>query len=126
LTEGYTQTAERTYLKFPPPLAPIQAAILPLLKKEPLITKARSIFQSLRHQFRLTYDDTGSIGKRYTRQDLIGTPYAITVDFQTLADDMVTVREIISTQQVRIPTAGLANYLSDHVDMQHLLQPPSP
>ena len=122
LTDGFTQTEERTYLKLPPALAPIHAAVLPLAKKEPLVTKARHIFQTLATQFRLTYDDAGSIGKRYTRQDLIGTPYAITVDFQTLEDGCVTIREMVTTHQVRIPMEKIGTYLAERVSMHHLLQ----
>ncbi len=112
----------RTYLRFPAPLAPIQVAVLPLLSKEPLKEKTKHILDMLRYHFSLSYDDKGSIGKRYTRQDLLGTPYCITVDFQTLEDDSVTIRHRDTMEQIRLPIASVQDFLTKHVDISVLLK----
>jgi len=112
----------RTYLKLPPALAPIQAAILPLVKKDGLPEKAQKIVEELRWDFALIYEEQQSIGKRYARQDLIGTPYCITVDHQTLEDDSVTLRERDSMQQHRLPTQALRNYIYEKVALQTILK----
>jgi len=88
-------------------VAPIKAAVLPLSKKEPLASLAREIFNDLRKDWVVQYDDTQSIGRRYRRQDEIGTPFCVTADFQSLEDKQVTVRERDSMQQIRIPIAEL-------------------
>ena len=101
-----------------PPLPPYKSAILPLSKK--LAEPARKIYQDLCSDFMLDYDDTGSIGKRYRREDEIGTPYCITVDFATVGDDKtpadnaVTIRERDSMEQVRIPISELKSWLAEH------------
>jgi len=97
----------RVILRFHPRIAPVKAAVLPLSKKEPLATYARDIFNNLRKDWVVQYDDTQSIGRRYRRQDEIGTPFCITIDFQSLEDNQVTVRERDSMQQIRIPVAEL-------------------
>ena len=108
----------RTVLHLHPALAPYKAAILPLSKK--LAEPARKIYQDLCGDFMLDYDDTGSIGKRYRREDEIGTPYCITVDFATVGDDKtpadnaVTIRERDSMEQVRVPISELKNWLAEH------------
>ena len=108
----------RVVLHLHPALAPYKAAILPLSKK--LAEPARKIYQDLCGDFMLDYDDTGSIGKRYRREDEIGTPYCITVDFATVGDDKtpadnaVTIRERDSMEQVRIPISELKNWLAEH------------
>ncbi|MEL7063024.1 MAG: glycine--tRNA ligase, partial [Bacteroidota bacterium] len=112
------QTKTRKYLKLPPALAPIKAAILPLVKKDGLPEKAQQIFNALRLDFPLAYEEGPSIGKRYARQDLIGTPYCITVDHQTLEDDTITLRERDSMEQQRISAHALRNYLADQVALQ--------
>ncbi len=107
----------RTVLRLHPALAPFKCAVLPLSKK--LSEKAREIQSILCKQFMVDFDDAGSIGKRYRRQDEIGTPYCITVDFQTVgdsenpADDCVTVRERDSMNQERIPIAQLKQWLEE-------------
>lgn len=125
LCHAFTQTAEegtsRTYLKFPPALAPISAAILPLVKKPPLVQQAQAIFKALSPSFALAYDAGGSIGKRYTRQDLIGTPYCITIDNDTLADAQVTIRFRDTKAQQRLPIADLPHYLQQRCTLDHLL-----
>ncbi|MBQ7064286.1 MAG: glycine--tRNA ligase [Firmicutes bacterium] len=98
----------RTVLRFSPKLAPVKVAVLPLSKK--LGPKAEELFAQISADYPAQYDDTGSIGKRYRRQDEIGTPYCITVDFDTLEDQSVTIRERDSMQQQRIAIADLGEF----------------
>ncbi|AXI24182.1 glycine--tRNA ligase [Cardinium endosymbiont of Sogatella furcifera] len=126
LSNGLVKTrhptdATRTYLKLPPPLAPIKAAIFPLVKKDGLAEKALALFHQLKYDCPLIYEETPSIGKRYTRQDLIGTPYCITIDYQTLEDETVTVRERDSMAQHRMPIAAIADYLHTNTSIKSLL-----
>ena len=100
-------------LKLHPKLAPIKIAILPLSKKEKLINKAKEIYDILVKYYRIQYDETGSIGKRYRRQDEIGTPHCLTVDFDSLKDKKVTIRDRDSMKQERIGIASLKNYFSN-------------
>ena len=102
----------RVVLHLHPILAPLKAAVLPLSRKEPLAKVAREIYTSLRQCWMAGYDDTQSIGRRYRRQDEIGTPYCITVDFQSLEDKQVTIRERDSMKQIRIPISELNNTLA--------------
>ncbi|ADJ26077.1 glycyl-tRNA synthetase [Dehalogenimonas lykanthroporepellens BL-DC-9] len=115
LIDAYTEEPDkdetRTVLKLHPRLAPFKAAVLPLSKKEPLANLSREIYASLRKAWMVTYDEAQSIGRRYRRQDEIGTPYCITVDFQSLEDNQVTVRERDSMTQVRIPIEEIKAYL---------------
>ena len=103
----------RIVMHLSPAVAPIKAAILPLSKK--LEEKAREIEQSLAKYFNVIYDDTGSIGKRYRRQDAVGTPFCITIDFDTENDGAVTIRERDSMQQIRLPVGELKAYLEEKV-----------
>ena len=104
----------RVVMHFHPALAPYKAAILPLSKK--LSAKAQEVYAQLSKKFMIDFDDTGSIGKRYRRQDEIGTPFCITYDFDTLEkDNCVTVRNRDTMEQVRIPIADLEAYLSEKV-----------
>ena len=103
----------RVVLKFHKALAPYKAAILPLSKKEPLVSMAKGIEKELRKHWMVDYDESKSIGRRYRRQDEIGTPYCITVDFQSLEDQAVTVRDRDTMEQERIPVAELTKYLWD-------------
>jgi len=121
VTEGGQQKT-RTYLKLPPALAPVKAAILPLVKKDGLPEKAQKVFAELCLDFPVVYEEGQSIGKRYARQDLIGTPYCITVDHQTLEDDTVTLRERDNMQQQRLPGQALRNYLFEKVALQTILK----
>ncbi len=105
----------RTVLHLHHALAPYKVAVLPLQKKA-LGEKSEEIFRMLSKKFSTTYDETASIGKRYRRQDEIGTPYCVTVDFETLDDDMVTVRERDSMAQVRIPIDALVDYLQSNLE----------
>lgn len=106
----------RTVLRFPFFLSPIKAAVLPLMKNKPeLVEKAKQIFGEISPEFVCQYDETGSIGKRYRRQDEIGTPLCVTVDYQTLEDDTVTLRERDSMQQVRVPIKDLSENLKNAI-----------
>lgn len=107
---------KRVFLKLPPALAPIKVAVFPLLKNKPeLVTKAREVYRSLIKAFgSVTWDDNGNIGKRYRRQDEIGTPYTVTIDFQSLEDDTVTVRDRDTTQQQRRSINELISNLQFH------------
>lgn len=105
------KTETRVVMKFPKHLAPIQVAILPLSKKEELAKVAKPLADELRRSFWIEYDETQSIGKRYRRQDEIGTPYCVTVDFDSLEDKKVTVRDRDTMQQERVAIAELKEYL---------------
>jgi glycyl-tRNA synthetase len=100
-------------LRLPKALAPVKAAILPLSKKEPLQKLSDEIFNKISSVGNVQYDETGSIGKRYRRQDEIGTPYCITIDFDSLEDNSVTVRDRDTMEQERIKVEDLNNYLSE-------------
>jgi len=100
-------------LKLPYPLAPVKVAILPLSKKETLTPLAREIQNNLSTKFAIMYDETASIGKRYRRQDEIGTPFCVTVDFDSLEDKAVTVRDRDTMEQERIKIVDLSEYLSE-------------
>ena len=104
---------ERVVLKFPKKLAPVKVAILPLSKKEELNKPARDVFNQLKDKFMCQYDETQSIGKRYRRQDEIGTPYCVTFDFDSLEDKAVTVRDRDTMEQERIKIGELEVYLSE-------------
>ncbi len=116
--EETVKDEKRVVLKFPVSIAPIKIAILPLKKNEErIVQKARQIFKILSPYFSVQYDDTGSIGKLYRRQDEIGTPYCITIDFQTIEqDDTVTVRDRDNMQQIRIKTDELLNFFKTKVN----------
>lgn len=101
----------RTVLRLHPRLAPFKVAVLPLSKKDTLTPLAREIFEALSDRYMAEYDDTQSIGKRYRRQDEIGTPLCVTVDFESLDDRAVTVRDRDTTQQTRVPIAELEGHL---------------
>ena len=125
LSYAYTEEkledgSDRVVLKIPAPLAPVKVAVLPLVKKDGLPEKSRLIFDQLKFDFMIQYDDKDSIGKRYRRQDAIGTPYCITVDHQTLQDDTVTIRYRDTMEQERIPVAQIRSIVSDKVSMSNL------
>ncbi|WP_449276868.1 glycine--tRNA ligase [Leucobacter sp. GX24907] len=105
-------TDKRTLLALDPRLAPVKAAVLPLSRNEKLSPLAREIAQDLRDDWNIDFDDSGAIGRRYRRQDEIGTPFCVTVDFDSLDDDAVTVRERDTMQQERVPRADLHAYLA--------------
>ena len=102
---------QRTVLRLHPRLAPVKVAVLPLVSKEGMPEKAREVFEELRRRLPAEFDEGGSIGKRYRRQDEIGTPWGITVDGQTMEDDTVTLRDRDSLEQTRVPIEGLGDEL---------------
>lgn len=119
LLSAYTEDGDRVYLKFKPKLAPYQAAIFPLLQNKPqLVDAARNIYDDLRKKFVVAWDDRGNIGKRYYSQDEIGTPYCITIDFDTVGDGedkklkgTVTVRDRDTGKQERVAVNELESFL---------------
>ena len=115
LADAYWEDDEnnRIVMKFHPRLAPIKAVICPLLKKDGLPEKAREIMDLLKPHFKVIYDQQGSIGKRYYRQDEAGTPFGITVDHQSLEDDSITLRNRDTMEQDRISIDQLLNYIND-------------
>lgn len=105
----------RSYLAFKPNIAPIKIAVSPLLRNKPeLVTKAKDIFSNLKQEFgNVAWDDNGNIGKRYRRQDEIGTPFCLVVDFESLENNDVTVRERNTTNQERVPVESLVSYFKE-------------
>ena len=114
--------SERTVLKIPPALAPNKVAILPLVNKDGLPEKAEEVLQKVRLDFSFQYDLKDAIGRRYRRQDAIGTPYCVTIDHQTLEDDTVTLRERDSMLQERVAVESLTEKLGEKVDLKNLLK----
>ncbi len=113
---------KRVVLKIPPSLAPVKAAILPLIRKDGLPEKARVIFNSLKYDFNCQYDEKDSIGKRYRRHDAIGTPFCVTIDHQTLEDNSVTLRYRDSMEQERVKIHKLNYMVNGLADMKKLLK----
>ena len=113
---------ERVVMKIPPALAPVQLAVLPLTKKDGLPEKAREIMDRMKYDFNCQYEEKDSIGKRYRRQDAIGTPFCITIDHQTLEDSTVTVRYRDTLKQDRVITEKLPEIMGDKVSMRKLLE----
>src|SRR5438094_2201216 len=113
--EEQVRDEQRVVLKLHPSVAPVQVAILPLSRKEPLMASAQAVEHELRPFFRTEYDDTQSIGKRYRRQDEIGTPYAVTIDFETATDESATIRSRDEMTQVRVPLKGLREALQQRL-----------
>jgi glycyl-tRNA synthetase len=115
MIDGYeveeVEGRKRTVLRLHPRLAPVKVAVMPLVSKEGMPERAREIFEQLRERMPAEYDAGGSIGKRYRRQDEIGTPWGITIDGQTMEDGTVTLRDRDSLQQERVPAEGLAELL---------------
>ncbi|MCP4399244.1 MAG: glycine--tRNA ligase [bacterium] len=116
LVDAYDEEEERVVLRFHPKLAPIKVAIFPLMRKEGHPEKARELEKMLRPHFKVMYDESGNIGRRYRRQDEIGTPYCVTVDHDSFRDDCVTLRDRDSMAQVRIPISGLIEALKERID----------
>ncbi|MBX7094668.1 MAG: glycine--tRNA ligase [Flavobacteriales bacterium] len=113
--------SERVVLRIPPVLAPVKAAVFPLLNKDGLPEKAREIFNQLKMDHMCQYEEKDAIGKRYRRQDAIGTPYCITVDHQTLEDNTVTIRERDSMKQERVSIDQLASIIDGRVNIKNAL-----
>jgi glycyl-tRNA synthetase len=112
----------RVVLKLPAALAPVKLAVMPLVKKDGLPEKAREIIEDLRFHFNCQYDEKDSIGKRYRRQDAIGTPYCVTVDHDTLNDGCVTLRFRDTMEQERVPISELNSIIEDKVSIASLLK----
>ncbi|MCS7211977.1 MAG: glycine--tRNA ligase, partial [Chloroherpetonaceae bacterium] len=113
--EDIVEDEERTVLSLHPKLAPVKAGVFPLLKKDGLPERAEKLFRDLQKHFKVQYDDAGSIGRRYRRQDEIGTPYCFTIDHDTLKDDTVTVRDRDTTHQERIHIEQVKTYLMERI-----------
>ena len=121
LVDGYDEEVvaerQRTVLRLHPRVAPVKAAILPLIgKSEEMVSRARGLYEELRKRHAVEYDDGGAIGRRYRRQDEIGTPFAFTIDEQTLEDSTVTVRDRDSLAQERLPIDGVRSWLDDALE----------
>jgi glycyl-tRNA synthetase len=119
LFDGYREETvrgeKRVLLRLHPSLAPIKVAVLPLSRQESLAPTARKVWELLRPHWMTQYDDSQSIGRRYRRQDEVGTPHCVTIDFDTLKDDAVTIRERDTMDQVRVPIAGLVEALRERL-----------
>ena len=121
LTSADGKESKRDVLKLHPAIAPIKCAILPLKRNEPgIVEKAKGLFKELSFSFQCQYDDTGSIGKLYRRQDAVGTPFCVTVDFDTLEDNTVTLRDRDTLEQIRVPMSEVESIISEKVNMKNL------
>jgi glycyl-tRNA synthetase len=109
------ENEERIVLRLDPRLAPVKCAVFPLLRKGGQPEKALSVRELLQAYFMVAYDQAGSIGRRYRRQDEIGTPFGVTIDHQTMEDDTVTLRDRDSTEQVRLPISRLAQEITERI-----------
>ena len=121
LVDGYDEEVvaerQRTVLRLHPAIAPVKAAMLPLIgKSEDMVAKARSLYEDVRRRHSVEYDDNGAIGRRYRRQDEIGTPWAFTIDEQTFEDDTVTVRDRDSLAQERVPISSVRDWLDEALE----------
>ena len=118
LVDSYEEEEERVVLRLDPRLAPFKAAIFPLVKKDGLSEISRDIENNLKIYFNIFHDDKSSIGRRYRRQDEIGTPFGITIDYQTKQDNTVTLRDRDSMEQVRIPIDQLVSTIQNKIDQR--------
>lgn len=112
----------RTVLKLHPALAPVKAAILPLVKKDGLPEVAKAIYDDLKFDTECVYEERDTIGKRYTRHDLIGTPFCIAIDYDSLNDQAVTVRHRDTTEQVRMPINEVKAFVLEQTNMKRILK----
>jgi len=116
LCEFYREEEDRVVLALPPKLAPYKVAVFPLLKNKPeLVARAKEIYDELRKSFTVAWDERGNVGKRYYSQDEIGTPFCVTVDFDSLEDGTVTVRNRDTKEQPRVEITDLVNYFKDKI-----------
>jgi len=122
LVDAYAEEGERTVLRLHPRLAPTKVAIFPLQKKPELVEKAREVKRLLQPYMAVAYDETGSIGRRYRRQDEVGTPFGVTVDFDTLNDHAVTVRDRDTMAQNRVAIDQLRNFIQDRMEQYRPLR----
>jgi glycyl-tRNA synthetase len=117
LEYAYTQVKDRVVLNIPIDIAPIQVSVFPLMAKDGLDEKAQSVCEMLRRaRYDVDYDESGTIGRRYARADEIGVPIAITIDYDTLKDETVTLRDRVSWKQVRTPVASLVDKLGAYFE----------
>ena len=114
--------SERIVLKLPFELSPIKVAVMPLIDKDGLPEKAKEIYDELKLNFNSQYDFKDSIGKRYRRQDAIGTPFCVTIDYDSLEDDNVTIRHRDSMEQERIPIKKLEAHITKYTSINNLLK----
>ncbi len=120
LIDAYREEAKRTYLRLKPSLAPVKAAVFPLVANKPdIVDKARVVYTLLKKHFVVAWDDRGNIGKRYLAQDEIGTPWCLTIDYDTLIDDTVTVRDRDTTSQTRVNINQLETYIREKLEGPH-------
>jgi len=112
----------RVVLRIPPELAPVKLAVLPLVKKDGQPEKAREIIDNLKFDFNCQYDEKDSIGRRYRRQDAIGTPFCITIDHQTEVDNQVTIRYRDTMEQERVPIEKIKEIISEKVSLKNLFE----
>ncbi|MDR0810754.1 MAG: glycine--tRNA ligase, partial [Paludibacter sp.] len=112
----------RVVLHIPPVLAPNKVAVLPLVKKDGLPEKAKEVINALKFDFKAVYDEKDSIGKRYRRQDAVGTPFCITIDHQTLENETVTIRHRDTMQQERVVISQLYQIIDNEVNIKGLLK----
>jgi glycyl-tRNA synthetase len=126
LCEAYAEDEiggeKRVVMRFHPRLAPVKAAVFPLVNKEGMPEKAQALYRQLKKEANVFYDDKGAVGRRYRRQDEAGTPFCITIDGQTLQDDTVTIRERDTTRQKRVPLKEVPERLRDLAALQKWLQ----
>jgi glycyl-tRNA synthetase len=115
LVDAYDEEEERVVLRLSPAIAPVKAAIFPLVKKDGMPEMAKKITDNLRGDYRVFYDESGAVGRRYRRQDEAGTPFCVTVDNESLENNTVTVRERDSMKQERIAADKIKSYLADHL-----------
>ncbi len=113
LADAYRFDGDRTWLSLHPNLAPYKAAVFPLMKKPELLQYSEKVYSDLKKRFRATTDDAGSIGKRYRRQDEIGTPFGVTIDYDTLTEHTVTIRHRDTMAQERVPAERLCEFISE-------------
>ena len=117
LTDAKGKEDIRTVLHFHPAIAPVKVAVFPIVKNKPeLYAKAREVFKDLQKRWNCFWDESGAIGRRYRRQDEIGTPFCVTVDFDTLEKGTVTIRDRDSMQQVTVPLADLESTLAAKIE----------
>jgi len=116
LVDAYEEQPERVVLHLKPQIAPIKAAVFPLVNKEGMPEVTLKLFNDLKRDFKVFYDDAGSVGRRYRRQDEAGTPYCITIDGQTLQDQTVTIRDRDSMEQFRISSEKVYEFLKEHIE----------
>jgi glycyl-tRNA synthetase len=120
--KGENEPDNRVVLKLPPALAPVKVAVLPLIKKDGLPEKAREVMNLLKFDFKAVYDEKDSIGKRYRRQDAVGTPFCVTIDHETLKNQTVTIRHRDTMQQERVTIAELYGVIEKEVSLKTLLK----